>query len=107
MTDTTAGLAMRSTDRASPLLLLGTSMLLGAGVSALARSVRLAGLASLGGGDRARLRGEPSGVQRDDGRRQLHPAIAAADVPHRSHERIERSTGRVRACCHAGVRNSG
>jgi hypothetical protein len=46
MTDTTAGLAMRSTDRASPLLLLGTSMLLGAGVSALARSVRLAGLAS-------------------------------------------------------------
>jgi hypothetical protein len=46
MTDTTAGLAMRSTDRASPLLLLGTSMLLGAGVSALARSVRLIGLAS-------------------------------------------------------------
>jgi arabinofuranan 3-O-arabinosyltransferase len=48
MTDTTAGLAMRSTDRASPLLLLGTSMLLGAGVSALASRVRLAGLATSG-----------------------------------------------------------
>ena len=48
MTDTTAGLAMRSTDRASPLLLLGTSMLLGAGVSALASRVRFAGLAASG-----------------------------------------------------------
>ncbi len=46
MTDTTAGLAMRSTDRASPLMLLGTAMLLGAGVSALAARIRLAGLAS-------------------------------------------------------------
>lgn len=35
MQDTTAGLAMRSTDRATPLVLLGLAMLLGAGVSAL------------------------------------------------------------------------
>jgi arabinofuranan 3-O-arabinosyltransferase len=36
MNDTTAGLAMRSTDRATPLALLGLAVLLGAGVSALA-----------------------------------------------------------------------
>ena len=34
MTDTTAGLAMRSTDRATPLVVLGLAMLLGSGVSA-------------------------------------------------------------------------
>ncbi len=44
MADTTAGLALRSTDRASPLLLLGLSVLLGAGVTAVARRVRKAGL---------------------------------------------------------------
>ena len=33
MNDTTAGLAMRSTDRATPLVLLGLAMLLGAGVA--------------------------------------------------------------------------
>jgi len=44
MTDTTAGLAMRSTDRASPLLLLGTAMLLGAGVTAVSRRITFAGL---------------------------------------------------------------
>ena len=37
MTDTSAGLALRSTDRATPLLLLGIAMLLGAGVTALGR----------------------------------------------------------------------
>ncbi len=35
MTDTTAGMALRSTDRATPLVLIGLAMLLGAGVSAL------------------------------------------------------------------------
>ena len=35
MTDTTAGLAMRSTDRATPLVVLGLAMLLGAGVAAI------------------------------------------------------------------------
>ncbi len=35
MVDTTAGLAMRSTDRASPLIILSLAMFLGAGVSAL------------------------------------------------------------------------
>ncbi len=44
MVDTTAGLAMRSTDRASPLILLSLAMFLGAGVSALASRVRPAGL---------------------------------------------------------------
>ncbi len=44
MTKTTAGLALRSTDRASPLVLLGTAMLLGAGVTALARRRRFAGI---------------------------------------------------------------
>ncbi|HEY3844949.1 MAG TPA: alpha-(1-_3)-arabinofuranosyltransferase family protein [Acidimicrobiales bacterium] len=35
MTDTTAGLALRSTDRATPVVLLGLAMLLGSGVAAL------------------------------------------------------------------------
>lgn len=50
MTDTTAGLAMRSTDRASPLLLLGTAMLLGSGVSAVSQTVqsRAAGTGAAG-----------------------------------------------------------
>ncbi|MHB1503866.1 MAG: alpha-(1-_3)-arabinofuranosyltransferase domain-containing protein [Acidimicrobiales bacterium] len=43
MTDTTAGLAMRSTDRASPLVVLAIAMLLGAGISALARIRPIAG----------------------------------------------------------------
>jgi arabinofuranan 3-O-arabinosyltransferase len=38
MTDTTAGLAMRSTDRATPLVVLGLAVLLGAGADALWRS---------------------------------------------------------------------
>lgn len=48
MVDTTAGLAMRSTDRASPVILLSLAMFLGAAVSAVAARVRLGGLA-LGG----------------------------------------------------------
>ncbi len=44
MTKTTAGLAMRSTDRATPLVVLGTAMLLGAGVTALWRRFSLTGL---------------------------------------------------------------
>ena len=35
MTDTKAGLALRSTDRATPMVILGLAMLLGAGVTAL------------------------------------------------------------------------
>ena len=42
--DTTAGLAMRSTDRASPLVILGLAVLLGAGVTAAVRRVRRTGL---------------------------------------------------------------
>ena len=56
MVDTTAGLAMRSTDRASPLILLSLAMFLGAGVSAVARRVRrtglVVGLFGAGGGGR-------------------------------------------------------
>jgi hypothetical protein len=44
MTDTTAGLAMRSTDRATPLVLLGLALLLGTGVTALWRRVPWIGL---------------------------------------------------------------
>jgi hypothetical protein len=44
MVDTTAGLAMRSTDRASPLVIMGLAILLGAGVTAVARRVRRTGL---------------------------------------------------------------
>ena len=44
MVNTTAGLAMRSTDRATPLVLLSLAMLLGAGVSALVARVRRTGL---------------------------------------------------------------
>ncbi len=40
MENTTAGLAMRSTDRASPLILLGLAMLLGAGATAVAARIR-------------------------------------------------------------------
>ncbi len=44
MVDTTAGLAMRSTDRASPLVILGLAMFLGAGVSAVYARARRIGV---------------------------------------------------------------
>jgi arabinofuranan 3-O-arabinosyltransferase len=44
LVDTTAGLALRSTDRASPVVILGLAMFLGAGVSAVAARVRKTGL---------------------------------------------------------------
>ena len=44
MTDTTAGLALRSTDRATPVVLLGLAMLLGSGVTALWRRFSVVGL---------------------------------------------------------------
>ena len=44
MVDTTVGLAMRSTDRASPLIVLCLAVFLGAGVSAVAFRVRRTGL---------------------------------------------------------------
>lgn len=44
MTHTTAGLALRSTDRATPLLILSTAILLGAGITALFRRARVAGV---------------------------------------------------------------
>ncbi len=44
MADTTAGLALRSTDRASPVVILSLAMFLGAGVSALASRVHRTGL---------------------------------------------------------------
>ena len=45
MSDTTAGLALRSTDRASPLILLGLAVLLGAGVNVAVRRLGRYGLA--------------------------------------------------------------
>jgi arabinofuranan 3-O-arabinosyltransferase len=44
MTDTTAGLALRSTDRALPVVLLGLAMLLGSGVTALYRRFTVVGV---------------------------------------------------------------
>ncbi len=44
MTDTTAGLALRSTDRAAPVVLLALSMLLACGLGALWRRIPWAGL---------------------------------------------------------------
>ncbi len=44
MTRTEAGLALRSTDRATPTVILGLAMLLGAGATALWRRGRLAGV---------------------------------------------------------------
>jgi hypothetical protein len=44
MTDTTAGLALRSTDRATPVVLLGLAMLLGSGVTALYRRISFVGI---------------------------------------------------------------
>ena len=46
MTNTTAGLALRSTDRATPVVLLGLVMLLAAGVTALYERVTWVGLIS-------------------------------------------------------------
>ena len=43
MTNTTAGLALRSTDRATPLVLLGLAMLLGSGLTALWSRFHVAG----------------------------------------------------------------
>ncbi len=45
MSDTTAGLALRSTDRASPLILLGLAVLLGAGVNVAIRRLGRYGVA--------------------------------------------------------------
>ncbi|HWF15311.1 MAG TPA: alpha-(1-_3)-arabinofuranosyltransferase family protein, partial [Acidimicrobiales bacterium] len=44
MTDTTAGLALRSTDRATPLVLLALFMLLGSGLTALWRRLSIVGV---------------------------------------------------------------
>ncbi|MHB1518329.1 MAG: alpha-(1-_3)-arabinofuranosyltransferase domain-containing protein [Acidimicrobiales bacterium] len=44
MTKTTAGLALRSTDRATPLIVLGLAMLMGTGVSAIATRWRRFGV---------------------------------------------------------------
>jgi len=44
MTNTTAGLALRSTDRATPVVLLGLAMLLGSGITALWQRFPVAGL---------------------------------------------------------------
>lgn len=44
MVDTTAGLAMRSTDRASPLVILSLAMFLGAGITAVWRRVHRTGV---------------------------------------------------------------
>ncbi len=44
MVDTTAGLALRSTDRASPLIILSLAVFLGAGVSAVVNRVHRTGL---------------------------------------------------------------
>jgi hypothetical protein len=44
MVDTTAGLALRSTDRASPLIVLSLAVFLGAGVSAVCLRIRKSGL---------------------------------------------------------------
>ena len=46
MTKTTAGLALRSTDRATPLVVLGLAVLLGMGVSAVGARFRKVGLAA-------------------------------------------------------------
>lgn len=46
MTDTTAGLALRSTDRATPLVLLALFMLLGSALTALWLRLSLAGIAT-------------------------------------------------------------
>jgi arabinofuranan 3-O-arabinosyltransferase len=44
LTDTTAGLALRSTDRASPVIILALAMFLGGGVSAVVARLRRTGL---------------------------------------------------------------
>jgi arabinofuranan 3-O-arabinosyltransferase len=48
MTKTTAGLALRSTNRATPMVVLGLAVLLGAGITALARRRRSVGLVAAG-----------------------------------------------------------
>jgi len=48
MSDTTAGLALRSTDRAAPLVLLALAVLLGAGVTAVGRRYPTGGLVAAG-----------------------------------------------------------
>ena len=74
MVDTTAGLALRSTDRASPLVILGLAMFLGAGVSAVAARVRRTGLV-IGAVRRGRRgRGHRAPVDRGHHRQRLHPA---------------------------------
>ena len=76
MTGTTAGLAMRSTDRATPLVVLGTAMLLGAGASALWRRWSWAGMATHGRAGRPGGGQQPGHLQRRH-HRQRHDAAGA------------------------------
>ena len=82
MTKTTAGLALRSTDRATPMVLLGLAMLLGAGITALPRRRRLMGIGRDGAGTGAGRGGQPAGVERQHRARPLHVPHPAAELRH-------------------------
>ena len=81
MTDTTAGLALRSTDRATPLVLLALFMLLGSGLTALWSRFHVAGLVTALLVAGLVVANNPSLFLGDIDRQQLHPAGVAARLP--------------------------
>ena len=104
MTETSAGLALRSTDRATPLLALGIAMLLGAGVSALGQRSRPFALGArrpVGGHGG---RGQSPRLQRFDRRRQVHAARPAPRLHPGRGEGPEPRGGRHQGPGHPRVR---
>ncbi len=78
MVDTTAGLAMRSTDRASPVVILGLALFLGAGVSAVYARARRVGLVVWLFAAAAVVSGDDAALDRRDRRGRFLPAGLAA-----------------------------
>ena len=81
MTNTTAGLALRSTDRATPVVLLALAMLLASALTALWRRLSLVGIATGVVVGRSDHRQQPLALQRRHHRQQLHPAGVAPLLP--------------------------
>ncbi len=100
MTDTTAGLALRSTDRATPLVLLALFMLLGSGLSALWSRFHIVGLVTAHPGGRAGGGQQPVALPGRLHRQQLHPAGVAPFVPAGRDQASQRDPSR-----HPGLRH--
>ena len=102
MTDTTAGLALRSTDRATPLVLLALSMLLAQRPHRPVPPPHPGRHRDRPGRGRPRRGQQPVALQRRHHRQQLHPAGLAAVLRNGGHQPPQRH-----APGHPGLRHPG